>query len=144
MTKKKQWHMMKNVKLHWNTKQQFFTVRVIKHWHRWLREVMSSPSEQIFTLCLDRDLGNFLELPLPWAGDWTGWCPEVPFYQNYSVSLWISQDPCVTDSQENWHWTKLKVLQKHGKSLFEILSFIYIFLNTVNFNWHQQKSKSCL
>lgn len=57
--------MMKHVKLHWNTKQQFFTVRVIKHWHRWLREVMSSPSEPIFTLCLDTDLGKFLELPLP-------------------------------------------------------------------------------
>lgn len=60
VTKKKQRHKMKHMKLHWNTKQQFCTVRVIKHWPRWPREVKRFPSEQIFTLCLDTDLGSFL------------------------------------------------------------------------------------
>jgi len=38
----------------------FFTVRVTKPWHRFPREVVKSPSLEVFKSCLGMDLGNML------------------------------------------------------------------------------------
>ena len=40
--------------------QNFFTVRVMEHWHRLPREVVESPSLQIFNAHLDAYLGSLL------------------------------------------------------------------------------------
>jgi len=36
----------------------FFTVRVVKHWHRLPREVVEAPSPETFKVKLDRALSN--------------------------------------------------------------------------------------
>jgi len=52
-------HRLKYIKLHLNTKI-FFTVRVVRHWNRFPREAMGSPSLQILKSCLDTALSNLL------------------------------------------------------------------------------------
>ncbi|KFV78399.1 hypothetical protein N308_05559, partial [Struthio camelus australis] len=43
-----------------NVRKNFFTVRVTEHWHRLPREVVESPSLEIFKSHLDTILGNVL------------------------------------------------------------------------------------
>ena len=43
-----------------NIKKHFFTVRVTEHWHRLPREVVESPSLEIFKSHLDIMLGRWL------------------------------------------------------------------------------------
>jgi len=41
-------------------KKKFFTMMVVKHWHRLLREVMEAPSLETFKIRLDGALSNLL------------------------------------------------------------------------------------
>ena len=43
-----------------NIRKHSFTVRVTEHWHRLPREVIASPSLEIFKCHLDMVLGNWL------------------------------------------------------------------------------------
>ncbi|KFV88760.1 hypothetical protein N308_06567, partial [Struthio camelus australis] len=47
-------------KFHLNLRKNFFTVRVTEHWHRLPREVVESPSLEIFKTHLDGTLRNML------------------------------------------------------------------------------------
>ncbi|PKU36948.1 hypothetical protein llap_12745 [Limosa lapponica baueri] len=53
-------HKLEHRKFHSNTRKNFFTVRVTEHWNRLPREVMESPSLEIFKTRLDAVLSNVL------------------------------------------------------------------------------------
>jgi len=42
-------------------RKKFFTVRVVKHWHRLPREVVAAPSLAVFKARLDRALSNLVK-----------------------------------------------------------------------------------
>ena len=54
-------------------RKKFFTVRVVKYWHRLPREVVDAPSLEIFKAGLDGALSNLIKLKMPMliAGGWT-------------------------------------------------------------------------
>ncbi|KFV75954.1 hypothetical protein N308_14297, partial [Struthio camelus australis] len=51
---------LKHGKFHLNMRKNFFPVRVTEHWHRLPREVVESPSLEVFKSHLDVILGNML------------------------------------------------------------------------------------
>jgi len=51
-------HKLKHRRLHLNIRKCFFTVRVTEHWNRLPRDVVESPSLDIFKSHLDMVLGN--------------------------------------------------------------------------------------
>jgi len=53
-------HKVKHRRLHQNTRKHLFTVGVNEHWHGLHREVVESPSFEIFKSHLDTVLGNQL------------------------------------------------------------------------------------
>ena len=40
--------------------KMFFTIRVVRHWHRLSREVVDAPSLETFKVRLDRTLSNLI------------------------------------------------------------------------------------
>ena len=46
-------HKLEHRKFHLNMRKNFFTLRVTEHWNKLLREVMDSPSPEIFKSNLD-------------------------------------------------------------------------------------------
>jgi len=53
-------HKLKHRKFRLNTRKNFFTLRVMEHWNRLPKEVVESPSLEIFKTCLDKVLYNLL------------------------------------------------------------------------------------
>ncbi|KFV74568.1 hypothetical protein N308_00032, partial [Struthio camelus australis] len=51
-------HKLNHKLFHLNLRNNFFTVRVTEHWHKLPREVVESPSLEIFKTRLDVILGN--------------------------------------------------------------------------------------
>ena len=43
-----------------NLRKKFFTVRVVKHWHRLPRDVVDAPSLETFKVRLNRALSNLV------------------------------------------------------------------------------------
>jgi len=53
-------HKVKNRKFNLNMRKNFFTLSVTEHWNRLPREVVESPSLEIFKTCLDKVLCSLL------------------------------------------------------------------------------------
>jgi len=53
-------HKMKHRKFQLNMRKNFFTLRVTEHWNRLPREVLESPSLEIFKTLLDNVLCSLL------------------------------------------------------------------------------------
>ena len=54
-------HKLKRMTFHMNMRKNFFTVWVTEHWDRLPREVVESPSLEIFKTCLDTFLCKLLQ-----------------------------------------------------------------------------------
>jgi len=65
-------HKLKHRKFQLNTRKNFFPLRVMEPWHRLPREVVESPSLEIFKTHLDKVLCSLLWVTLLRQGDWTG------------------------------------------------------------------------
>ena len=72
-------HKLKHRKFHLNMRKNNFTLRVMEHWNRLTREVVESPSLEIFKTRLDKVLCSLLWVTLLGQGGWTGWPTEGPF-----------------------------------------------------------------
>ena len=57
---KGQWHKLERRKFYANIRKNVFTVWVTEHWNRLSREIVESPSLEIFKTCLDAFLYNLL------------------------------------------------------------------------------------
>jgi len=53
-------HKLKHRKFRLNMRKNFFTLRVMEHWHRLPRKVVESPSLEIFKTLLDKFLCSLL------------------------------------------------------------------------------------
>lgn len=71
------------------------TMRVGRHWHRLLREVVDVPYLQVFKARLDEALSNLVlwKMSLPTAGCWNKRVFKVPSNTNHSMILlyeWVT------------------------------------------------------
>jgi len=69
--------------------KKFFTMRVVRHWHRFPREVGDAPSLEAFKARLDRALSNlvWVEMSLLTAGGWARGPLKVPSNSKHSIIL---------------------------------------------------------
>jgi len=65
-------HKLKQRKFQLNPRKNFFPLRVTEPWPRLPREVVESPSLEIFQPCLDKVLCSLLWVTLLRQGGWTG------------------------------------------------------------------------
>jgi len=52
--------LIKEGRIRLDKRKKFFTVRVVRHWHRLPREAMTAPSLEVFKARLDRVLSNLI------------------------------------------------------------------------------------
>ena len=71
-------HKLKHRKFHLNMRKNFFTVWATEPWNRLPREVVESPSLEIFKTRLDQVLCSLLYVTLLRQEGWTRWPTEVP------------------------------------------------------------------
>jgi len=70
--------------------KKFFTVRVVRHWHRFPREAVAAPSVAVFKARLDGALSNPVQWKVslcPWQWGWNWMIFKVPSNPNCSLIL---------------------------------------------------------
>jgi len=72
-------HNLKHRKFCLNTRKNFFPLRLAGHWNGLPREVVDSPSLEIFKIRLYEVMCSLLWVTLLCQGGWTRRVPEVPF-----------------------------------------------------------------
>ena len=82
-------HKLKHRKFRLNVRKNFFPLRVTEPWNRLPREVVESPSLEIFKAFLDKVLRSLLWVTLLRQEGWTRWPTEVPSNPYHSVILWF-------------------------------------------------------
>ncbi|NWW55037.1 WIPF1 protein, partial [Pedionomus torquatus] len=72
-----------------DTRKKFFTVRVVRHWHKLSRETVDAPSLEVFQARLDEVLRTWSSgrCPCPWQGGWNSMMFKVPSHSNRAVIL---------------------------------------------------------
>lgn len=75
----------------------FSTMRVVRQRYRLPREIMKSPSMQMFQVPLLMAVSNLLSLTLLWAETRTRQPAEVPPHLSQSVILWLLRTKIQTD-----------------------------------------------
>ena len=63
-------HKLKHRKFRLNMRKNFFTLRLMERWDRLPRDVVDSPSLEIFKTCLDKVLCSLLWVTLLGQGGW--------------------------------------------------------------------------
>ena len=82
-------HKLRHRKFRLNMRKNFFPLRVTESWPRLRREVVESPSLEIFKTRLGKVLCSLLWVTLLWQEGWTGWPTEVPSNPDHSGILWF-------------------------------------------------------
>ena len=82
-------HKLKQRKFQLNMRKNFFPLRVTEPWNRLPREVVESPSLEIFKTRVDKVLCSLLWVTLLRQEDWTRWPAEVPSKPFQHVILWF-------------------------------------------------------
>jgi len=84
-------HSLKADRFRLDIRKKFFTMRVVKHWHRLPRAAVAARSLAAFKAGLDGALSNLvwwkMSLP-PWQGGWNQMICKVPSNPIHSVILW--------------------------------------------------------
>ncbi|KAK4812137.1 hypothetical protein QYF61_000978 [Mycteria americana] len=81
-------------------RKKFFTMRVVRHWHRLPREVVEALSLGTFKVRLDGTLSNLVQLKMSLLlqGGWTRWPVKVPSNPKHSVipgeGIVMCEEPC--------------------------------------------------
>jgi len=81
---------LKEVRFRLDIRKKFFTVRGVRHWNRFPREVMDVPSLAVFKARLDGALSHLVQwkVTLPMAGGvGTRWSLEVLSNPNHAMIL---------------------------------------------------------
>ena len=69
-------------------KKKFFTMKVVRHWHRLPREAVGAPSLEVFKVRLDGALATWSSserCQLHGRGEWTRLSLKFPSNQNHSM-----------------------------------------------------------
>jgi len=64
-------HKLEHRTFQLNMRKKFFTLRMTEHWNRLPREVVDSPSLEIFKTCLNAVACSLLWVTLALAGGWS-------------------------------------------------------------------------
>lgn len=73
---------------HFETRNNFITVRTISHWNHLPRDVVKSPLLEAFRMQLDKVLDNLIDASFP-TKVWSRWAFKAPSNLGYSVILWF-------------------------------------------------------
>jgi len=83
---------LKERRINLDIRKKFFTLWVVRHWHRVPRDVTDVPSLEIVKVSLDGTLSTWSSICVSvHFRQWTRWPLRVPSNSNNSMILWITE-----------------------------------------------------